>query len=51
LSDFWPHSAVAEKYDVMRKDGSNERAILIINKDCIIRSRQQGDRLPLVIHS
>jgi len=37
LSDFWPHGAVAEKYGVLREDGSSERAIFIIDKDGIIR--------------
>ena len=37
LSDFWPHGVVAEKYGVLREDGSSERAIFIIDKDGIIR--------------
>jgi peroxiredoxin (alkyl hydroperoxide reductase subunit C) len=37
LSDFWPHGAVAEKYGVLRSDGTSERAIFIIDKKGIIR--------------
>jgi peroxiredoxin/glutaredoxin len=38
LSDFWPHGAVTEKYDVFRsKDGYSERAIFIIDKQGVIR--------------
>jgi peroxiredoxin (alkyl hydroperoxide reductase subunit C) len=37
LSDFWPHGAVAEKYGVLRSDGTSERAIFVIDKGGIIR--------------
>jgi glutaredoxin len=37
LSDFWPHGAVAECYDVLRPDGKSERALFIIDKQGIIR--------------
>ena len=37
LSDFWPHGEVAEKFGVLREDGSSERAIFIIDKDGIIQ--------------
>jgi glutaredoxin len=37
LSDFWPHGAVAEKYGVLRPEGSSERAIFLIDKDGIIQ--------------
>jgi glutaredoxin len=36
LSDFWPHGAVAEKYGVLRPNGTSERAIFIINGNGII---------------
>ncbi|HBH86952.1 MAG TPA: peroxiredoxin [Syntrophaceae bacterium] len=37
LSDFWPHGGVAEKYGVLRSDGTSERALFIIDKKGIIR--------------
>ena len=37
LSDFWPHGEVAEKFGVLREDGSSERAIFIIDKEGIIQ--------------
>lgn len=38
LSDFWPHGAVAQKYDVFRaKDGYTERAIIVVDKRGFIR--------------
>ena len=37
LSDFWPHGAVSQSYDVLRTEGYSERAIFIIDKDGIIR--------------
>lgn len=37
LSDFWPHGAVAEKYGVLRSNGTAERAIFIIDTKGIIR--------------
>lgn len=37
LSDFWPHGAVADRYGVLRSNGTSERAIFIIDKQGIIR--------------
>ena len=37
LSDFWPHGAVADQFGVLRSDGISERAIVIIDKQGIIR--------------
>lgn len=37
LSDFWPHGRVSAKYGVLRRDGTSERAIFIIDKRGIIR--------------
>lgn len=37
LSDFWPHGSVAEKYGVLRSDGTSERALFVIDKKGIIR--------------
>jgi peroxiredoxin len=37
LSDFWPHGAIADKYGVLRTDGSSERAIFVIDKEGVIR--------------
>ena len=37
LSDFWPHGMVALKYNVLRGEGMAERAIVIIDKEGIVR--------------
>jgi len=37
LSDFWPHGRVAEKYGVLRSNGTTERAIFLIDKKGKIR--------------
>ncbi|PKN32870.1 MAG: peroxiredoxin [Deltaproteobacteria bacterium HGW-Deltaproteobacteria-19] len=37
LSDFWPHGAVADRYGVLRSDGTSERALFVIDKQGIIR--------------
>lgn len=35
--DFWPHGAVATEYGVLRDEGYNERTVVIIDKEGIIR--------------
>ena len=37
LSDFYPHGAVAGAYGVLRRDGTAERALFVIDKQGIIR--------------
>ncbi len=37
LSDFFPHGQVAQTFGVLRKEGRSERAIFVIDKQCIIR--------------
>ena len=37
LSDFWPHGDVAQRFGVLRGDGTSERALFIIDKQGIIR--------------
>lgn len=37
LSDFWPHGEVAKRYGVLRRDGTSERALFVIDKKGIIR--------------
>lgn len=37
LSDFWPHGEVAEKYGILRGDGTAERATIMVDKKGIIR--------------
>lgn len=37
LSDFWPHGEVAKRYGILRSDGTAERALLVIDKQGIIR--------------
>jgi peroxiredoxin (alkyl hydroperoxide reductase subunit C) len=37
LSDFWPHGKVASRYGVLRRDGTSERALFLIDKKGVIR--------------
>lgn len=37
LSDFWPHGKTAKEYGLLRSDGTSERAVVIIDKQGIIR--------------
>jgi peroxiredoxin len=37
LSDFWPHGEVIQKYGLLRAEGFSERAIVIIDRQGIIR--------------
>ncbi len=37
LSDFWPHGQTAEKYGILRTDGTSERALFVIDKKGVIR--------------
>lgn len=37
LSDFWPHGQVASRYGVLRRDGTSERALVVIDKLGVIR--------------
>lgn len=37
LSDFYPHGAVADRYGVLRSDGTSERALFVIDKKGVIR--------------
>jgi peroxiredoxin (alkyl hydroperoxide reductase subunit C) len=37
LSDFWPHGAVADRFGILRSDGTAERALIIVDKTGIIR--------------
>ncbi len=37
LSDFWPHGQVAERYGILRSDGTSERALFFIDKQGVIR--------------
>ena len=43
LSDFWPHGAVADRYGVLRSDGTAERALIFIDKKGLIRHIHVGD--------
>ena len=43
LSDFWPHGATAEKFGVLRSDGTAERALFIIDKAGILRFAKVED--------
>ncbi len=36
-SDFWPHGEAADVYGVLRSDGTTERAVIIIDKQGVIR--------------
>jgi peroxiredoxin (alkyl hydroperoxide reductase subunit C) len=37
LSDFWPHGQTAEKFGILRTDGTSERALFVIDKEGMIR--------------
>lgn len=37
LSDFWPHGAVSKLYGVLRGEGYSERALIIIDRNGVIR--------------
>lgn len=43
LSDFWPHGAVADSFGLLRSDGVTERALVIIDKEGVIRYIGVGD--------
>lgn len=43
LSDFWPHGAVAASYGLLRGDGTAERALVIIDRQGIIRHIHVSD--------
>ncbi len=43
LSDFWPHGEVADSFGLLRSDGVAERALVIIDKEGIIRYLGVGD--------
>ncbi len=56
LSDFWPHGAVADRFGVLRTDGTSERAIIIIDKEGVVRYARVSDintrpRLEEIIHA
>ena len=36
-SDFWPHGGLAQKLGILRSDGTAERALLLVDKQGIIR--------------
>lgn len=37
LSDFYPHGVVAQRYGILRSDGTTERALFVIDRQGIIR--------------
>lgn len=37
LSDFFPHGRTASRYGVLRRDGTSERALFVIDKEGILR--------------
>ncbi len=43
LSDFWPHGEAAQRFGVLRTDGTAERALFIVDKSGIIRFIQVSD--------
>ena len=43
LSDFWPHGAVAQRYGLLRSDGTAERALVFVDKKGIIRHIHVAD--------
>ena len=43
LSDFWPHGEVADSFGLLRSSGVSERALIIIDKNGIIRFIKVND--------
>jgi peroxiredoxin (alkyl hydroperoxide reductase subunit C) len=43
LSDFWPHGAVAQAYGVLRTSGTAERAVIVIDKQGVVRYAEVTD--------
>lgn len=43
LSDFWPHGEVADRYGLLRSDGTAERALVFIDKKGIISAIHVSD--------
>ena len=43
VSDFWPHGRVADRYGVLRTDGTAERALILIDKQGNIRFTHVSD--------
>jgi peroxiredoxin (alkyl hydroperoxide reductase subunit C) len=43
LSDFWPHGATAAAYGLLRGDGTAEHALIVIDKQGIIRYLEVSD--------
>jgi len=37
LSDFWPHGQTAKAYGILRSNGTAERALILVDKQGIIR--------------
>ena len=44
LSDFYPHGAMSDLYGVLRPEGYPRRAIIIIDKQGVIRYRKEYDK-------
>ena len=43
LSDFWPHGKTARSYGVLRSDGTAERALILVDKQGIVRWTHVSD--------
>ncbi len=43
LSDFWPHGQVAKNYGILRSNGTAERALILVDKQGIIRFLHVSD--------
>ena len=41
MSDYFPHGAVSEKYGVLSEKGYSERAVFLIDKNGVIRYKEQ----------
>jgi peroxiredoxin (alkyl hydroperoxide reductase subunit C) len=56
LSDFWPHGEVADRYGVLRSDGTAERAIFVVDKSGTVRLAHVADinqrpKLEVIVHA
>ena len=56
LSDFYPHGAVADRYGVLRSDGTSERALFFIDKTGVLTHIHVEDinvrpKLEIIVHA
>lgn len=43
VSDFWPHGEVTDRYGLLRRDGTADRAFVVVDREGIVRFIEVGD--------